>query len=84
MKTRHPSLHRLLLIEYVAATAADHDIKNAIARKEKKKLPLPLCCWRYRPSKAYFMYTLKWSVLQFVIIDPCEFVSVHPGSVHRS
>lgn len=60
----------LLLIEYVAATAADHDVKNAIARKDKKKLPLPFCFWRYRPTKAYFMYTVKWSVLQYVIIRP--------------
>ncbi|EKM50991.1 uncharacterized protein PHACADRAFT_187607 [Phanerochaete carnosa HHB-10118-sp] len=60
----------LLLIEYVAATAADHDVKNAIARKDKKKLPLPFCFWRYRPTKPYFMYTVKWSVLQYVIIRP--------------
>lgn len=60
----------LLLIEYVAATATGHDIGNAISRKDKSPLPLPFCCWRYRPTKAYFMYTLKWSVLQYVIIRP--------------
>ncbi|KIP04637.1 hypothetical protein PHLGIDRAFT_19918 [Phlebiopsis gigantea 11061_1 CR5-6] len=60
----------LLLIEYVAATAADHDVKNAIARKDKKSMPMPFCCLRYRPTKAYFMYTVKWSVLQYVIIRP--------------
>ncbi|PCH39036.1 DUF300-domain-containing protein [Wolfiporia cocos MD-104 SS10] len=60
----------LLLIEYVAATAAGHNVDNAIARKDKTKLPLPFCCLRYRPTKAYFMYTLKWSVLQYVIIRP--------------
>ncbi|KAI0933206.1 hypothetical protein AcV7_004742 [Taiwanofungus camphoratus] len=58
----------LLLIEFVAAS--DHKVDNAIARKDKKKLPLPFCYWRYRPTKAYFMYTLKWSVLQYVIIRP--------------
>ncbi|KAF8908770.1 DUF300-domain-containing protein [Mucidula mucida] len=64
------SAFMLLLIEYVAATAAGHDADNAIARKDKRKLPLPFCCWRYRPTKAYFMYTVKWSVLQYVIIRP--------------
>ena len=49
----------LLLIEYVASTAAGHDVDNAMIRKEKSSLPLPFCCWRYRPTKAYFMYTVK-------------------------
>ncbi|KAF9268899.1 DUF300-domain-containing protein [Marasmius fiardii PR-910] len=60
----------LLLIEYVASTASDHSAHNAIARKDKSNLPIPFCCWRYRPTKAYFMYTIKWSVLQYVIIRP--------------
>ncbi|PFH53611.1 hypothetical protein AMATHDRAFT_137523 [Amanita thiersii Skay4041] len=60
----------LLLIEYVAATASDNKAENAIARKDKRSLPFPFCCWRYRPTKAYFMYTVKWSVLQYVIIRP--------------
>ncbi|KAI0750457.1 organic solute transporter Ostalpha-domain-containing protein [Fomes fomentarius] len=75
----HPSLFEhsvtlsaflLLLIEYVAATAVGHDVDNAILRKEKSSLPIPFCCWRYRPTKAYFMYTVKWSVLQYVILRP--------------
>ncbi|CAL1702876.1 unnamed protein product [Somion occarium] len=60
----------LLLIEYVAATGSGHNVDNAIARKDKQSLPFPFCFWRYRPTKAYFMYTLKWSVLQYVIIRP--------------
>ncbi|KII84943.1 hypothetical protein PLICRDRAFT_45794 [Plicaturopsis crispa FD-325 SS-3] len=60
----------LLLIEYVAATAAGHNAETAIERKNKRPLPFPLCFWRYRPTKAYFMYTLKWSVLQYVIFRP--------------
>ncbi|KAI0668072.1 DUF300-domain-containing protein [Trametes maxima] len=60
----------LLLIEFVAATAAEHDVDNAILRKDKEALPIPFCCWRYRPTKAYFMYTVKWSVLQYVILRP--------------
>ncbi|KAF8060857.1 organic solute transporter Ostalpha-domain-containing protein [Lyophyllum atratum] len=60
----------LLLIEYVAATASGRKAENAIARKDKRPLPIPFCFWRYRPTKAYFMYTVKWSVLQYVIIRP--------------
>ncbi|KAI3618884.1 transmembrane protein 184c [Moniliophthora roreri] len=32
----------LLLIEYVAATASNRDAKNALARKDKRKLPMPV------------------------------------------
>ncbi|KAI0338800.1 DUF300-domain-containing protein [Trametopsis cervina] len=60
----------LLLIEFVASTAAEGDVKNAMARKDKKSMPIPFSCWRYRPTKAYFMYAVKWSVLQYVIIRP--------------
>ncbi|KAG8980694.1 hypothetical protein FRB93_009067 [Tulasnella sp. JGI-2019a] len=60
----------LLLIQYVARTGADDTAQAALSRKDKTKLPLPLCCWRYRPTKPYFMYTLKWSVLQYAAIRP--------------
>ncbi|KAF7315620.1 hypothetical protein MIND_00077400 [Mycena indigotica] len=60
----------LLLIDYVAESAVDHKAENAIARKDKRRLLMPLCCFRYRPTKAYFMYTVKWSVLQYAILRP--------------
>ncbi|KAI5121000.1 hypothetical protein M0805_000461 [Coniferiporia weirii] len=60
----------LLIMEYVASTASGHSLSLAMERKDKKKLPIPFCCWRYRPTKAYFLYTLKWSVMQYVIIRP--------------
>ncbi|EIM84702.1 DUF300-domain-containing protein [Stereum hirsutum FP-91666 SS1] len=60
----------LLLIEYVASTASRHVAEEALVRKDKQSLPIPFCCWRYRPTKAYFMYTVKWSVLQYVLIRP--------------
>jgi len=60
----------LLLIEYVASTAIGHSTEGALARKDKQSLPFPLCFWRYRPTKAYFMYTVKWSVMQYVLIRP--------------
>lgn len=74
----------LLLIDYVASTASGHDVRKAMARKSKSSLPMPFCCMRYRPTKAYFMYTVKWSVLQYVIIRPavsiagiiCEYYGV--------
>lgn len=71
----------LLLVDFVASTAADHDATKAIARKEKKALPIPvrvshlstescwilritqLCCWRYRPSKVRFLFTLNVTFL---------------------
>lgn len=34
--------YSLLLIEYVAATAVGHDVDNAILRKEKSGLPIPV------------------------------------------
>jgi len=60
----------LLLIDYVAESAHGHKAENAMARKDKRRLMLPLCCFRYRPTKPYFMYTVKWSVLQYVIVRP--------------
>ncbi|KDR75855.1 hypothetical protein GALMADRAFT_97799 [Galerina marginata CBS 339.88] len=58
----------LLLIEFVAERAQGKD--NILAEKEKRKLIFPFCCWRYRPTKPYFMHAVKWSVLQYVIVRP--------------
>ncbi|KAF9032362.1 organic solute transporter Ostalpha-domain-containing protein [Panaeolus papilionaceus] len=67
----------LLIIEYVAETATGHSAEKAVERKDKMPLPIPFCCWRYRPTKAvaYFMYTVKWSVLQYVIIRPAASIA---------
>ncbi|KAF8993912.1 DUF300-domain-containing protein [Cyathus striatus] len=65
----------LLIIEYVAMTGEGHSAEKAIERKDKRPLPIPFCCWRYRPTKAYFMYTVKWSVLQYVVIRPAVSVA---------
>ena len=35
-------LRSLLLIEFVASTAIGNDVKNAIARKDKSSLPIPV------------------------------------------
>ncbi|CAK5282116.1 unnamed protein product [Mycena citricolor] len=60
----------LLIIEYVADTATGHKAEDAMARKDKRPLPMPFCCWRYKPTKAYFLYSVKWSVMQYVIVRP--------------
>jgi len=59
-----------LIIEYVADTSTGLKPENAVARKDKQPLPFPFCFWRYRPTKPYFMHTIRWSVLQYVIIRP--------------
>ncbi|KAI5476847.1 hypothetical protein MNV49_007143 [Pseudohyphozyma bogoriensis] len=47
--------------------------RELLAAKEKRRLVLPFCCWRFRPSKPYFIWAVKWSVMQdgqFVIVKP--------------
>jgi len=58
----------MLLIQFVGVNTKEQ--KEIIASKQKLKMPIPFCCWRYRPSKPYFMYTLKWAVLQYCILRP--------------
>ena len=74
----------MLLIQYVSENPAEG--KKNFARKSKKNMLFPFCCWRYRPSKPYFMHTLKvswrsdggcmgltflqWAVLQYCIFRP--------------
>ncbi|KAH9485422.1 Transmembrane protein 184C [Psilocybe cubensis] len=58
----------LLLIEFVADKSSVQN--NVMVGKEKKNLLFPFCFWRYRPTKPYFMHTIKWSVLQYVIVRP--------------
>lgn len=60
----------MLLIQFVASTAVSQTAESALERKDKARLPIPLCCWRFRPTKPYFMYALKWSVLQYTIVRP--------------
>lgn len=57
-----PHFPRLLLIEYVAATASGHDAENAIARKDKRKLPIPVC-----PFVRLFLWRSK-SVIRMIVL----------------
>jgi hypothetical protein len=47
----------MLLIQFVGESTAEQ--QKLLASKSKRKIPAPFCCWRYRPSKPYFMHTLK-------------------------
>ncbi|KAF4577519.1 hypothetical protein EYR40_003060 [Pleurotus pulmonarius] len=60
----------LLIIEYVASTASGHNAHAALERKDKSPLPIPVRTLPVWPTKPYFMHTVKWSVLQYVIIRP--------------
>lgn len=81
------SAFRMLLIYMLAASSthlsnlssdSSHDAIQAMhgnaQLKEKQRLPL-FCCWRYRPTKAHFVSTLKWAVLQMTIVGPSTFSS---------
>jgi len=58
----------MLLIQFVGSSTKEQ--KDILASKKKIKMPIPFCCWRYRPAKPYFMYTLKWAVLQYCVLRP--------------
>ncbi|ORY23937.1 organic solute transporter Ostalpha-domain-containing protein [Naematelia encephala] len=74
----------MLLMELVSLSSSDHDIASALKEKDKRKLPFPFNCWRFRASKPYFMHTLSFSVMQYVVIRPtisiigiiCEYFDV--------
>lgn len=58
----------LLLLQYIGNNAREQVF--AFVKKDKRPLPLPFCCFRFRPSKAYFLVTLKWSVVQYCLLRP--------------
>lgn len=64
------TIQRLLILEFVATAAPGEKVENAIARKKRRRLPMPLCCWKFRPTKVYFLHTIKWSVMQCIIFRP--------------
>ena len=47
---RHLPNHRLLLVEFVASTTAGRTAESALARKDKKPLPLPVSPIKWRFS----------------------------------
>ncbi|KNZ44918.1 hypothetical protein VP01_869g9 [Puccinia sorghi] len=58
----------ILCLLYVGRSPLEqHEVMR---QKEKTPLVFPFCCFRYRPSKPYFLIATKWSVLQYVILRP--------------
>ncbi|GAA5948722.1 hypothetical protein JCM21900_005273 [Sporobolomyces salmonicolor] len=58
----------MLLLQYIGDSSDEQ--KALLMQKEKRKIPIPFCCIRFRPSKPYFLHALKWSVLQYSLIRP--------------
>ncbi|GAA95943.1 uncharacterized protein L969DRAFT_92027 [Mixia osmundae IAM 14324] len=58
----------LLLVQYIGSDPERQ--REALASKEKRKVPFPLCCFRMRPSKPYFIYTVVFMVLQYCFVRP--------------
>lgn len=57
-----------LLVQYIGNTPISQRI--VLANAPKRSVPFPFCCWRYRPSKPYFLHAVKWLVLQYCIFRP--------------
>jgi len=58
----------ILCLLYVGRSPLEQ--QEIMKQKEKSPLVFPFCCFRYRPSKPYFLIATKWSVLQYVILRP--------------
>ncbi|KAM0788378.1 hypothetical protein ACM66B_001518 [Microbotryomycetes sp. NB124-2] len=57
-----------LLLHYIGdSTKAQRQV---LLEKEKRAIPFPFCCIRFRASKPYFLHALRWSVLQYSLIRP--------------
>lgn len=57
-----------LMLAYVGSSS---DEQMAVMReKEKRGMPWPLGCIRFRPSKPYFLHALNASVLQYAFLRP--------------
>jgi hypothetical protein len=57
----------MLLLQFIGESDAEQ--RKVLLAKEKRKIPIPFCCIRFRPSKPYFLHALKWSVLQCELIQ---------------
>ncbi|KAL8287049.1 hypothetical protein RQP46_004055 [Phenoliferia psychrophenolica] len=58
----------MLLLQFIGESDAEQ--RKVLLAKEKRKIPIPFCCIRFRPSKPYFLHALKWSVLQYSLLRP--------------
>jgi hypothetical protein len=75
--------HSLLLIEFVAATAMGHNAENAIARKDKRSLPIPVgeplvtCCPKSADTLLQFC-CWRYRPTKVVIAPPPAFQIASP------
>ncbi|CEH15841.1 Predicted seven transmembrane receptor-rhodopsin family [Ceraceosorus bombacis] len=58
----------ILMLQYIGDSVEDQ--RAVFMGKDKKPLPFPFCCWRFRPAKPYFLVVIKFSVVQYVVISP--------------
>ncbi|CAO1634055.1 unnamed protein product [Sympodiomycopsis kandeliae] len=58
----------ILMLTYIGDDSTTQ--MKLFASKDKRKLPMPFCCFRYRPSKVYFLVLTKWSVVQYCFVRP--------------
>ncbi|GAA95492.1 uncharacterized protein L969DRAFT_92624 [Mixia osmundae IAM 14324] len=57
-----------LMLTFIGQTTAEQ--QETLRFKDKRSLPFPFCCWRYRPTKAYVIPAVQCSVLQLVVLKP--------------
>ncbi|KAK4058397.1 hypothetical protein OIO90_000555 [Microbotryomycetes sp. JL221] len=57
-----------LLLHYIGESS--HAQRQVLLQKEKRAIPGPFCCIRFRASKPYFLHALRWSVLQYSLLRP--------------
>ncbi|KAK9899906.1 DUF300-domain-containing protein [Cystobasidium minutum MCA 4210] len=57
-----------LMLAYVGNSTEEQ--MAVMQSKDKRPLPWPMGCLRYRPSKPYFLYALNLSVLQYAFLRP--------------
>lgn len=53
----------MLLVSYMGEITDEQRV--LLALKDKRNMSFPLCCFKFRPSKPYFMHTLKVRLIMF-------------------
>ncbi|KAM0754398.1 DUF300-domain-containing protein [Meredithblackwellia eburnea MCA 4105] len=63
-----PPAFLMLLLQFIGDS--NEEQRRVLLEKDKRKIPFPFCCIKFRPSKPYFLHALKWSVLQYSLLRP--------------
>ncbi|CEQ42783.1 SPOSA6832_04644 [Sporobolomyces salmonicolor] len=70
----------MLLLQYIGDSSDEQ--KALLRQKEKRKIPIPFCCIRFRPSKPYSLIRPLISIAEIiceaygVYLDSLDFVSI--------